>query len=375
MLVPRGYGVTGPQHALVRGLRNSASETELTRVLASVFAVEPIMASQFVELVCTRAPHAARVTLDGLPGCLDCLSEQSLAEGRADLSFVSADRSWHVIVELKIHAGYGHDQLKRYLNSFHADASRTVLAAVTRDVPTYGDLVIDDSRWAGSVQWVRLLSGLRALEPSNAELARQWPLLLDVLDEEGSMGFTQADPSLFKTWAGYYDARRHMIDFMNHVREPLLEALRNALGPQLPPTERSHLASFMRPGKVVVVKTSLGKVVVRFRVPADGPERFSAGLRGWGEPRFVVEVPFPKSGTPRERAAIAKLQELGFENWREKDVSLLRYLPLDDALIRSDQLERRVLDFAYESFRMIDGSGVLDVPPGDADALDGESDL
>ena len=112
----------GPQHALIRGLRNPASETELTRVLASVSAVEPQMASEFVRLVCTRAPRAGRVDLDGFPDRLECLSEQSLAEGRADLSFVSADRAWHVIVELKIHAGYGHDQLARYLSSFHLAA-------------------------------------------------------------------------------------------------------------------------------------------------------------------------------------------------------------------------------------------------------------
>lgn len=242
------------------------------------------MASKFVEVVCTRAPHAARVKLEGLPGRLECLSEQSLAEGRADLSFVSADRSWHVIVELKIHAGYGHDQLKRYLNSFHADASRTVLAAVTRDVPTYGDLVIDDSRWAGSVQWVRLLSGLRALEPSNPELARQWPLLLDVLDEEGSMGFTQADASLFKTWAGYYDARKHMVDFMNHMREPLLEALRDALGPELSSDERHRLAAYRRPGKakIVVVKPRLGKVPVSLPRSSRGARTNLDGSLGMG---------------------------------------------------------------------------------------------
>jgi hypothetical protein len=363
--------VTGPQHALLRGLRNPASETELTRVLASVFAVEPTMASQFVELVCTHAPRAALVKLQGLPGRLECLSEQSLAEGRADLSFVSADRTWHVIIELKIHAGYGHDQLKRYLNSFHVAANRTVLAAVTRDVPTYGDLDIDDARWAGSVQWVRLLPGLRALKPSNADLAKQWPLLLDVLEEEGSMGFTQADPGLFKTWAGYYDARKHMIDFMNHVREPLLEALREALGPGLPADERHHLAAYRRPGKakIVVVKPRLGKVPVRFRVPADGPERISTGLWGWGEPRFVVEVPYPRSGTRRERVAITSLLGLGFENWREKDQVLWRHMPLDDELIQSDELEGRVLGFAHESFEKLVASGLLDLPPGEAGAL------
>jgi hypothetical protein len=37
------------------GLSSPASETELTRVPASVFAVEPTMAAKFVELVCTRA--------------------------------------------------------------------------------------------------------------------------------------------------------------------------------------------------------------------------------------------------------------------------------------------------------------------------------
>ena len=363
--------MTGPQHALIRGLRDLRSETELTRVLASVFAMEPEMASQFVRLVCMHAPHAGRISLDRLPDRLECLSEQSLAEGRADLSFVSADRCWHVIVELKIHAGYGHEQLERYLNSFHLDASRMVLAAVTRDVPTYGDLEVDDKRWAGSVQWVRLLPELHNFRPANGELARQWPLLLEVLDEEGSMGFTQADPSLFKTWAGYYDARKHMVDFMNHMREPLLEALREALGPELSQDERHHLAAYRRPGKakIVVVKPRLGKVPVRFRVPADGQERISTGLWGWGEPRFVVEVPYPKAGTSGELAAITKLLGQGFENWRDKDQVLWRYFSLDDELIQSDELESRVLEFAHESFKTLVASGFLDLPPGDTSSL------
>jgi hypothetical protein len=53
-----------PDHALIRGLRETGSETELTRALASVLGVEPAMASGFLRVVVEAAPHRMRIDLE-----------------------------------------------------------------------------------------------------------------------------------------------------------------------------------------------------------------------------------------------------------------------------------------------------------------------
>ena len=63
-------------------------------------------------------------------------------------------------------------------------------------------------------------AGVRALRPRNGMLAQQWPLFLDVLEKEGAMGFTRPDTDLFRAWAKYKQARKHMIDFVDTLRRP-----------------------------------------------------------------------------------------------------------------------------------------------------------
>ena len=139
----------------------------------------------------------------------------------------------------------------------------------------------------GLCEWVRPAAGacaaLSAVECGAGESSGRY--LLDVLEEEGSMGFTEADPGLFKTWAGYYDARKHMIDFMNHVREPLSgRAAGGALGSGAAAVRAgAGLAAFARAGKGRRRERRVSaRLSVRFRVPADGTERFSAGSPGLG---------------------------------------------------------------------------------------------
>lgn len=359
----RGVMALAARHALLRGLRRQGSETELTQTLASVFAAEPRMAAQFVQLVFGEAPHGARVNLRGLPEHLECRAEHAVAEGRVDLSFVDELRRWHVIVEIKIRAGYGPNQVCRYLQSLDG-APRAALVAVTRDVPTRGDSAGDDRRWAGSVQWARLLPGLRSLTPTDPDLAAQWPLFLDVLEEEGSMGFTEANEQLFKAWAAYPDARNHLVDFVDTLRRASLEALNRELGaaagsdPTLP--RAATEVSFGKSGRVVSPR--FGKIVVGYQIPADRPgERLWIGLWGWSEPRFMVEVPYPAQSADLERRAetIEALLTAGFESWRDR--LLTRYLTLDEYLLSSPALETSVLDFAAESFGILARSGVFDL--------------
>jgi hypothetical protein len=130
------------------------------------------------------------------PSSFHCRVEEVTEHGRFDLSFRDQESGWHVVIEIKIHAGFHGNQLERYLLALPS-TDRAALAAITRDVPKYGDPNRADPRWRGSVQWGRVLPALRALAPADAALAVQWPLFLDVLESEGAMGFTHADPQLF----------------------------------------------------------------------------------------------------------------------------------------------------------------------------------
>jgi hypothetical protein len=360
-------------HALIRGLRKQGSEVELTQALAGVLAAEPRMAADFVRLVFDRAPHGGRVDLNGLPELLECLPEQRVEEGRADLSFVDYSRRWHVIVEIKIHAGYGHDQVARYLRSLN-NTPKGALAAITRDVPTSGDLAGDDSRWAGSVQWSRLLPGLRKLIPDDEQLQAQWPLFLDVLEEEGSMGFTGADAQLFEAWAKFPAAKDHLIAFVDTLRRAAFEALTRELS-AADETDRAlpRTAKEVKSGKAgSVVRSRFGKIVVAYQVPADRPgERLWIGLWGHSQPRFMVEIPWPADDDPvRQARVVESLLAFGFESWKDKQ--LTRYLPLDATSLSSPDLEARVLSFVAESFRRIAQSGVFALA---SETLDPEAPL
>lgn len=350
-------------HALFQALRDTRSETELTRALAAVLGADPIAAADFVRAVAESAPRAGAAAVDDLPLELLCLAEQRVEQGRVDLEFFDAERTWHVIVEIKVYARYGRDQISRYLESFRGDATRTLLAAITRDVPTYGDLEdAGDPRWLGSVRWAKLLPRLRALPFQDDSLAAQWPLFLDVLEAEGSMGFTRADPDLFAAWGASVPARNHMIDFLDPLWQPMLDALRDALADAGEEGPRESLAGVFMRGRVQrAVHPQLGKVLVRFRVPASGPERVWAGVWGWEEARFLVEAAHPGGAGAAADAAVAALNAAGFESW--KDRLLSRYLRLDADVLARETLQEDVLAFAAESFRAIARSGVLRLEP------------
>jgi hypothetical protein len=160
-----------------------------------------------------------------------------------------------------------------------------------------------------------------------------------------------------------------MTDFVDSVRLRLLDELRSSLdgfpGRADAPVARADLVTVGKMKRAVVPR--LGKVIVRFRVPAAGDERIWVGMWGWGEPRFVVETAHPgQPATP----AVQQLLDAGFESWRDKLLS--RYLPLDDTLISSaTDLQDAVIQFSRASFDAIVVSGLLavDADPSAAEVV------
>jgi hypothetical protein len=371
----------GPEHSLLRGLRESRSETELTRALASVFDADKRLAASFARLVLERAPNAERLDLSGFPDEMLVRAEEARitateereGDSRLDLSFADTQKQWHVIVELKIHASYGTNQVGRYLDAFYRQAERTFLVAVTRNVPSSGES--SDPRWAGSVRWADLLGDLQGLDLSNALLGQQWSLFLDVLEAEGAMGFTNPNKELMLAWASFPSARQHGIDFVDALRRPLLDELQLSLA-QPPGTQPSdQAAAFFRRGKSSerVVFPQFGKITTRFHVPANGPVRIVAGLWGWDQLNFIVETPYPTAKTDAARDAIAYLQSRDFGNWRNQ--LLTRYLHLDEAMLARATLQEEVIKFARGAFDEIMASHVLSLDAVEAEepASDGDA--
>jgi hypothetical protein len=214
-------------HALLWGLRRPADEAQLTQVIAAIASVDRRFGARFVEVPLDGAEdgmHAANVRsfrAGGIPAELECRAEQSLGEdGRIDLRFDGPELT--LLVENKLYSGYGHEQVRRYLRAVRRlpSGTRSALIAVTRAVPTCGEPALDeDDRWLGSVRWAQLLPQLHKLPIADRQLAAQWRLFFDVLDEQGDLGMTRADAELIRAWARYLEGRNHLEDLLDQIWE------------------------------------------------------------------------------------------------------------------------------------------------------------
>ncbi|HWQ23382.1 MAG TPA: hypothetical protein VNK94_04685 [Gaiellaceae bacterium] len=360
-----------PGASIIRGLRRRGDEPQLTRALASVFQCDPSMAGQFMNVV---LPAVDRDRALVAPTEMDCSTEEVVKDGRLDLRF-RAD-GWDVIVELKIYAGYGRNWLDRYLSVLEG-VDHAYVAAITRSVPRYGEPERGiDRRWLGSVQWHRLLPGLRAIQSVDDHLSREWQLFLGVLEEEGSMGFTKANPELFELFGRLRETRKHIDEFVEALQMPLLEALIKALGGD----ERAASVYKTKGGRMHVARSWNGITDTIFLVPAGGPQRIRAGVFAYNPPvRFFVA---PKNGrawvarlaklSPEANDAVKALVARGF-----RDHDLHAFLELDEQRLMSSTLEEEVVDWAYARFVDIVESGLLACtvgPVGSAELEDGMDD-
>jgi hypothetical protein len=336
------------KHALIHALRDRGRETELTQAVAAFLTSDPPMAGSFVQAVLDRAPLGE--SMFQVPVELECRAEESVERGRLDLSFSDEVTRARIAVELKIHAGFHGDQLQRYLN--HLPRENAALVAITRDVPTYGDPESGDGRWRGSVQWGKLLPDLRHLRPADTDLARQWPLLLDVLESEGSMGFTKPDPELFRVYERSREARDHIELFMDSIRVPLLQALAETLG-----VTEDEIAFETRGKKRRAVFPSQRMMTVAFRIPPSKSPRVWAAVWAWDGLCFEIKTAFPNEDSVEAASAIAALEAGGFRNWQDQVLTSL--LPLDASLIEDQGLDEKVLAWSKDRFEKIAASGIL----------------
>jgi hypothetical protein len=203
------------------------------------------------------------------------------------------------------------------------------------------------------------------LKPRDPRLAGQWPLFLDVLESEGSMGFTKADINLLRAWHQAVPARAHVADLMEAIRRPLLEALRDELSDGADNTDREHLAGFEVRGRVKRAVFLLQREIqVRFQIPTPGPTRILVSISNYWDDhlRLHVKTPYPAAVDPAAAAtAVATLKDSGFRSWRDQFLEHL-YALNDDRLL-SPTLPDDLIERVRTSFHAIVRSGVLALAP------------
>jgi len=382
---PPGERLDVGKGALVRALRLQRDEAQFTRAIAAVARVDSRFASHLVELVLdiARSDSRHRVNVERIgapPPELACLTEHSLydrsgkALGRVDLRFDGGDH-FTLLVENKLHSGFGEEQLERYqaaLRSLPRGRMRAGLIAITRDVPSYGELLPGAEGWLGAVRWARLWDrGLADLPISDADVALQWKLLLGIMHEQGDLGLTTVDSELIVAWTRYEEAQKHLVAILGDVRQPALDLLRDRLHAKYRRYgTREQLAATHHFGgrEAQPYKRQKENVWTAIRVPArtNHPTvRLSFVAAEAGRPMFSVEVGvwdsqrrFGDGEAPLKRAA-RKLAESGLKSgshygeyvfWSEHEA---------DSFLRAPDVPARLVELIEPDLTAIVDSGLL----------------
>lgn len=267
-------------------------------------ADDPVFAFQLARLLLSTVPETAqKMALGDVPIGVQCRAEETLyavagkSYGRVDLRFEDPNGEFTLLAELKLHAAYGHDQAKRYIDALNdmPIGGRRGLIAVTRNVPGAGEPERTTPRWLGSIRWTAILDGLKELPVEDEDLRRQWRLLLDLVEEQGDFGMKQPDRTDLVGWARYLKTRGLLESLIDDLAGPALDHLRAALAarPAWAGASEEHTADLLTRGKEHKVHHPTQTTVhARFLIPAGQPtERLRIQfLGGYDAPLFTVEA-------------------------------------------------------------------------------------
>jgi hypothetical protein len=363
-------------HSLIRGLRLTGHEAQLTQVIAAVAGADRVFASRFVQLVLVAAERHGRQegavgALGDVPVELKCVAEHALYDredrtlGRVDLRFDSQD--FTLLIENKLHSHFGDEQLRRYEAALALlPAGRAGLVAITRNVPSRSELEVFGRGWLGAVRWTHLVDGMRHLPIADTAVAAQWPLLLDVLEAQGDLGVTSVDTNLVHAWARYLDGRAVLTDLMDAIRERALDLIGDQLARRYPDYgPATRLCAPLAVGKsLVAVKREQQVVSTAYAVPAREQNDAVVRLQFWmdrGEALFGLRIA-PYDGLQRVRrtepqlaAAAALLLKAGFRDRRGCWWSEHR----SPEFLDSDDVPERLLEIVARDMRAVADSDIL----------------
>ena len=182
---------------VIRSLRLTTDEVQFGRVLAAI-CQDAVVAGAFATSVIAGAEggHASTRRKVGLvPDDVRCFGERPLEarmgrrslkqraqdSGRVDLDFAGGE-GWRLLVEIKLGAEFGKDQVKRY-------AAQRPVAAIVRDA-SVASRFRDLPGWVGAASWETLLPDLRSL-PLQRPWREEWHELLRVMDTDGDFARQQ----------------------------------------------------------------------------------------------------------------------------------------------------------------------------------------
>lgn len=304
--------------AALAGLRLRANEAQLTQFIVGVASTDGAFAADLARILVDKARERTNFSPPvsagfEMPTRLLCRAEErvwdvdSRSQGYVDLLFRTPDRSFTLLAELKLHSGYGRDQVRRYLagldlyRSLGGHEARAGLLAVTRNPPAYGEPERRVEGWLGSVRWADILDELLALEHRDPAVTRTWRTLLTILNKQGDLGMTRIERDAVQAWARARRGRSQLIGLLNELALPAIEALRDSLAAQHPGDPRESLARLARRGRKQqsAVFPHQNAIHLRIVVPSEPHRgerlRIQFGSDAGRGPQFSVEVRHPNA--------------------------------------------------------------------------------
>jgi hypothetical protein len=294
----------------LQGLRRRRDEAQLTQFIAGVARTDRRFAGRLAGVLVAAAPEGAKfIGADTeVPSQLVCEAEERVwdvdanSKGFVDLLFRSEDGAFTLLAELKLHSGYGREQVKRYLaglevyRAMGGPDSQAGLLSVTRNPPVYGEPEKQQG-WLGSVRWADVLDALKAIEHRDPDVTVLWRAVLDILDRQGDFGVHGIDIDDVRAWARYTAGRKQLIRLLEEISQPSMTVIREALADHGGGDMNDELARLVRRGKQQksVVFPAQERVHLRVAIPATHSGyrlrlQFRPGPDG---PRFAVEARHP----------------------------------------------------------------------------------
>ena len=315
---PNTPGETGLP-AVLRSLRRARDEAQFTQVIAAVAAQDPAFASALANVLVGAAPNEhARAMLGSIPSDLECVPEVRLRDidkkdvGQVDLVFRDGERTFWLLVELKLHSAYGLEQLPRYLDGLAAiNAAQKALVAVTTATPQSGEETLAyPDLWLGSVRWSQMFDQLHALPHHDAPTRQVWQALLTLMRKQGDFGPMDVDEEAIHAWALRNEAEAQMRHWLTELLAPIVAALEAHSG-----GSAEQVAKVLRP-----FVPWRGQIHAKLAVPGDvGEERLR--VQFWADERttyFDVEARYDHPNediaqNPLIEEITAALEAIGFE--------------------------------------------------------------
>ena len=375
--------------AILSVLRKPGDEVQLTQLLAAVAKDDEEVAGHLARVLVRAAPHAGqREALGDVPARLRCRAEATLNapghddHGRVDLRFDDGARDFTLLAELKLHSGYGDDQIRRYHDALDdlPEDRRAAVVAVTRNVPGVGEPAADTARWLGSLRWTEIYEELLKLPIKDRELGAQWRLLLRIIDEQGDFGVKELDRNEVAGWAAYVRTREKLERLVEDLAPKALERLQELLAQRVAweGTPKEKTADLSRRGKEMKIPYPTQKTVqARFLIPSNGgQERLRIQfLGGFDEPLFTVEARRYGASTllagkaPGSEKFVAAVNSLANADhpFQTDDRSYVSHVHGPDSWLEPSDgkgIGDALLDLVTEDLKLLCGSGILDPDSG-----------